>query len=423
MRYGVQGAEGQYQPWEILNGRTDSICRRFQEVGEEAPLAGYSLFVVQHVLEDLYHLIRAFIDLGCAPDDINVVGIPYSSISEVGDKIRSELQCQVDLPAIFPFDGCIYASFLDALERCQAKGHKLIILEDGGYTVPLVSQLAAINRLDARIIAGAVEQTSRGKWVDEQLDWGGYLRIPVVSIPDCHTKREAEPPYIAWAVQRNLQALLRDANLDRQVRTVGIYGYGTIGAKLASHFKEEQRADVYVNELDPDRALLARQNAFPELTPELLSSCDLIVGTTGATSIGLHVLDKVKHDAILVSTSSRQVEIDVRALSGRAKTERTLGSPGPSVMRIPAGRQFNYISGRQSKSVFVLYDGYPVNFSGESLPDHVGDAVLSLLLEGVAAIAEGRLNAPVIHPGNELLQEQDQDIFDYWRVIKPNDGL
>src|SRR5437763_7582280 len=104
----------EYRPWEILAGRAENIRARHRR---DDPLAGYSLFVVQHVLDDLYKLLEAFIDLGCAPEDISVVGIPYSSLAEVGEKISSDLHCQVDLPRIFPFDGCIYFRFLDLFER------------------------------------------------------------------------------------------------------------------------------------------------------------------------------------------------------------------------------------------------------------------------------------------------------------------
>jgi S-adenosylhomocysteine hydrolase len=414
----MEASKEDYRPWEILAGRVENIRARH---GLDHPLAGYSLFVVQHVLDDLYELLEAFIHLGCASEDISVVGIPYSSRAEVGERIRNGLKCHVDLPPIFPFDGCVYIHFLDLFERSVEKGNRLIILEDGGYTVPLVSQLAVIRRVNPDMIAGAVEQTTRGKWIDEQMDWGGYLRVPVISIPDCQTKQEVEPPYIAWAVQYNLRHLLEAIAPDKRLEKVGIFGHGTIGKKLAEYFKLEGNATVYVNELDPDRR--PDESLYGNLTYDRLAECDLVIGTTGTTSIGLQVIDRVRHSTILASTSSRQVEIDVRALSGKARRVSSIGPQQASVMGIPAGRCFDYLLGGESKSVFLLYDGYPVNFSGRSLPDHVADAVLSLLLEGVATIAEGRLKVPMIHPGKDVIEEQDKDIYDYWRRVKPNDGI
>ena len=414
----MEAPKNEYHPWEILAGRVTNILARH---GHLHPLAGYSLFVVQHVLDDLYKLLEAFIHLGCAPEDISVVGIPYSSRAEVGEKIRNGLNCQIDLPRIFPFDGCVYFRFLELFERSVEKGNRLIILEDGGYTVPLVSQLAVTGCINPNMIAGAVEQTTRGKWIDQQMEWGGYLRVPVISIPDCQTKQEVEPPYIAWAVQENLRHLLEVVVPDKHLEKVGIFGYGTIGKKLAEYFKRVGNATVYVSELNPDKH--PDEALYGELTLDRLAECDLVIGTTGATSIGLQVLDRVKHTTILASTSSRQIEIDVRALSDKARRAHSIGPQQPSVMGIPAGRRFDYLLRGGSKSAFLLYDGYPVNFSGRSLPDYVGDAVLSLLLEGVAAIAEGRLEAHMVHPAKDVIKEQDQDIYDYWLRVKPNDGF
>jgi S-adenosylhomocysteine hydrolase len=414
----MKALKNEYRPWEILAGRVENIRARHRR---NDPLAGYSLLVVQHVLDDLYQLLEAFLRLGCESEDISVVGIPYSSRAEVGDKIRKGLNCQVDLPSVFPFDGCVCLRFLEFFKRSVEKGKRLIILEDGGYIVPLVSQLAVTSHIDPNMIVGAVEQTTRGKWVDEQMDWGGYLRVPVISIPDSQTKQEVEPPYIAWAVQENLRRLLDEVAPGKHLEKVGIFGYGTIGKKLAEYFKQAGNTTVYINELDSDR--LPDEALYEKLTQNRLAECDLVIGTTGATSIGLQVLDQVKHATILASTSSRQIEIDVRALSGKARRVSSIGAQQPSVMGIPAGRCFDYLLGGESKSVFLLYDGYPVNFSGRSLPDHVEDAVLSLLLEGVAAIVERRLKVPMIHPAKDVIEEQDKEIYDYWLRVKPDDGV
>jgi S-adenosylhomocysteine hydrolase len=253
------------------------------------------------------------------------------------------------------------------------------------------------------------------------MEWGEYLRVPVISISDCQTKREVEPPYIAWAIQENLRRLLEAVAPDKHLEKVGIFGHGTIGKKLAEYFKMGGNVTVYVNELDPDRR--PDEALYGKLTLDRLAECDLVVGTTGATSIGLQVLDRVKHTTILASTSSRQIEIDMWALSDKARRTNPIGPRQPSVMGIPAGRRFDYLLRGTSKSVFLLYDGYPVNFSGRSLPDYVGDAVLSLLLEGVATIAEGRLEAHMVHPAKDVIKEQDQDIYDYWLRVKPNDSI
>jgi hypothetical protein len=129
--------------WTILADRVAKWAK-----GNPGPLAGYALFVIQHVLDDLYHLLSSFCKLGCDPKDISIVGIPYSSRQAAGDAIRDGLGCQVCLPKVFPFDGCVCALLMEALAQAKEQKKRLIILEDGGYAVPLASQLAAIGCID-----------------------------------------------------------------------------------------------------------------------------------------------------------------------------------------------------------------------------------------------------------------------------------
>ncbi len=406
--------------WKILAGRTAGLQAKYGQ-----PLSGHTLFVIQHVLDDLYHLIESFQALGCAADDICVVGIPYSSRSDAGEQIR-KLGCQVELPQIFPFDGCVCLHLLETLDKSIANNKPLIILEDGGYAVPLVSQLTAIGRVDPTKIKGAVEQTSRGGWVDEQLSRAGQLRIPVISIPHAMTKRTMEPPYIAEAIHRNLLSLLDVIDPDvgaKQVKVLGMYGFGSIGDKVARYFGN-QASVIYVSDPMPERSYDAYVRAkFGRLTPARLEKCDLILGATGATSIGLEVFERVKDRAILGSTSSRQVEIDIELLRRRSESEETIGTAGPCVMQIPMARRFHYAIGGGSKSVTVLYDGYPINFAGRSLPDHVGDLILSLLLEGVVAVSRNPFHRPAVYKADTVLQEEDRELSMMFLEVKPEDGL
>src|ERR1051326_910403 len=97
-------------PWEILRKRVERLQVR-------RPLAGHMLFVIQHVLDDLAELITAFVNLGCLPEDITVIGIPYSSRQNAAEVIRS-LGCdRVFLPTIFPMDGIVANLLLQDIQK------------------------------------------------------------------------------------------------------------------------------------------------------------------------------------------------------------------------------------------------------------------------------------------------------------------
>jgi adenosylhomocysteinase len=407
--------------WKILADRVSKL--RADNAG---PLHGLMLFVIQHVLDDLLLLLKGFIELGCDPEDIWVIGIPYSSRPAAAEAIRRDLGCRVELPRLFPFEGCVCALLMAALDRAKQEKKRMIILEDGGYTVPLVPQLAEVGCTSHELILGAVEQTTRGVRMDRQVMQSGNLPFPVISIPDCETKKTVEPPYIAEAVILNLSHLLRvvDPDLDpARIKALGMFGYGTIGDRVAKTFSNKD-VRIYVEELSPERRYSAYvRSRYQRLTETALGECDLVLGTTGSTSIGQRVFTHVKDGAILASTSSRQVEIDMEWLSGHSSEIKTVESYGPCTMPLPAGRRYDYLMQRGNKSVTVLYDGYPLNFWDRSLPDHVGDAILSLLLEGVAAIAEGRLRQPNVYKGCDLLPDADMEISLLWQREKPQDGI
>ena len=399
--------------WRILARRVAEV----QRGRGPKPLAHYDLFLIQHVLDDLLELVKAFIELGASPEAITVVGIPYSSRNDAAHALES-LGCRVRLPQSFPFDAAVGVLLAEAARASQHAGKKLIILEDGGYAVPAVSQLADLGQIDPQVIIGAVEQTSRGSRIDRQLQASKHLRIPVISVPDCNAKKEIEPPYIAEAVDRNLSAVLRNLG-GASPQTVGIYGFGVIGNRIALHL-QRRGAHVLISDISTDRAYEATlRREFEILRPEDIARCDLLIGNTGRMSIGLVQMRNLRAGAMLVSSSSRQVEIDVEWLYENASPTLT-GPSGPCVSPIPLYREFTYRDG--SRSVVLLYDGYPINFSGRSLPDHVGDAILALLLEGVVQLPS-LTRTPLVYPGNEVLKDPDLEISVMWKREKPNDGM
>jgi len=399
--------------WDILSKRVE----RFRS-GQ--PLSGHMLFVIQHVLDDLVELINAFITLGCDPSDITVIGIPYSSRKNAGDSIGTT-GCQVVLPAVFPMEGIVGRLLNDAVSKSTSQNKPLIVLEDGGYAVPQLSQLAKEKLVPITSVKGAVEQTTRGKWLAERINGDGYLALPVISIPDCGTKKNVEPPYIALAAVNNLQDLLNHVEPGRNVGTVGVYGFGTIGSYVANHFRKNG-ATVHVYDTVAEGRYRARLAGYTELEKATIQQCELVIGATGSTSIGPAAILSLKDGALVGSMSSRQIEIDMDYLNNRAPRPTPIGPQARSVLPIRAGQRHTLAQSGSSKTLTVLYDGYPLNFWGTSLPDHVSDAVLSLLLEGVLALATGS-HHPGIHSGATVLEEAVIEITQMFRQIEDRLGL
>ena len=89
--------------------------------------------------------------------------------------------------------------------------------------------------------------------MDRQVMQSGNLPFPVISIPDCETKKTVEPPYIAEAVILNLFHLLRvvDPDLDpARIKALGMFGYGTVGDRVAKTFSNKD-VRICVEELSP----------------------------------------------------------------------------------------------------------------------------------------------------------------------------
>ncbi len=220
-----------------------------------------------------------------------------------------------------------------------------------------------------------------------------------------------EPPYIAAAVNRSLRKLVNritGGKVDSAIKQVGVYGIGSIGGNIAGYMRD-QGAIVYVSDYDPVRVRRYRQRGFRELTTEALRECDLVVGATGGTSIGPAVLPHLKSRAILASASSRQVEIDVSWLEANTKEVDADDFDVQVVQPIKAYRKYALRSG--DGTLYLIYDGYPVNFYGESLPDRIADVVLSLLFEGALAIARksGSLES-IVYEGAHVLKEAEDEI-------------
>lgn len=345
-------------------------------------LKDYALILIQHLLKDTISLIEAFNVAGVDSDAMIIVGIPYSSKEEVVQSLRNDYQ--VVTPESEHFDDHVRDVIDTALNICRQNNKKLIVVEDGGYAVPLLHQEFEES---LKLCKGAVEQTTRGIWRDDpaELKIIEELKIPVLSIPHCFLKQNIEGPEIGKAVVKNVDHLLSKMGQFISGKRALVISYGTIGSNIAESL-ENQRAIVSVSEIDAKKLLVARLRGYD--TDSLMNSIrknDLIIGATGKTSIGMAELLAAKNNTVLVSASSKRVEIDVDELENLSKRKTRLEG---------VGTEYELINGNK---ILLLADGYPVNFYGsDSVPDRIIDIILTELFVSVVELAQKDFD-PGIH--------------------------
>ncbi len=343
---------------------------------EGGPLKGAILILIQHLLSDVKDFLEALEVAGVDKKRMFIIGIPYSSKEEVVEELKQKYK--VCAPTSYPFDEYVEDALRKAFKICKRESLSLLIIEDGGYAVPIIHERF---KNSIGYCKGAVEQTTNGIWRDKELvlKKGLKLGFPLVSIPDCKLKQEIEAPFIGKVVIRNIQILLSKIGRFIEGKKLGIVGYGTIGRKIAEEAKN-QKAIVSVSEINPVKSLIARLGGFDTKSIlDLVKESDLIIGATGRKSIGRAEILGLKNNAILASVSSKRVEIDIEELESLC------------IERNPTeiGTYYELVNGNK---VLLLANGFPVNFfSSESVPDRIIDVILTLMFSGAISLAKGEI--------------------------------
>jgi len=266
------------------------------------------------------------------------------------------------------------------INESKSDGRKIIVVEDGGYIVPLVHREFSA---DIDSFQGAVEQTTKG--VNQDLEVRP-LRFPVLSVAGAKIKLAKESPEVAKAVWKNILDLLWNRD-PREFDTVLVVGYGSIGSFLAKYLKSSGIGDVRVFDQDPNRrdeAKTAGFNVADDMIDLIKGKPGLIViGATGKASIGRRELLALENNSILVSASSDQHEIGV--------IELKLLSDNPKPIHRPVTGEKTgdrYRIRRTNNEVTLLAEGFPVNFRyAESLPYRISQVPLVPLYLSAIALA------------------------------------
>ncbi|MEY2519415.1 MAG: adenosylhomocysteinase [Verrucomicrobiota bacterium] len=360
---------------DLLQGElklADHYTRELQR--EQASLSKHKILVVLHFLSDLVPFVKALNLLGCGFSDIYLIAkpYPYARRDEVTHVLQSMgVNVKRSLRGLTVEECCEKVLTNLSTVGLPADYH-LLIIEDGGYFAPLLHE-PRFSHLLSRCI-GVVEQTQKGINEDRKIH---ELAVPIISVAGSAFKKSYESPEIGRVAIQNISRFTPNVKLSG--RHACVFGFGSVGQEIAFHLTNAFNMAVSV--VDPDLAALLRARHKRSIVAEAqlkfedlqFRSPALIVGTTGTNSITGPILRQLGADAILVSTSSDRVEIDIAALEQLA---------GERITQVVEGKTTYDIGTKdQPRQITLLAEGYPINFYGsESLPNDTIDPIMTLLL-------------------------------------------
>lgn len=389
---------------DILMPEMPVMNELHQALGEVHPsVAGF--LGLQHLFGSTASLVHRIALNRINPENVFLLGKPYSTNPSVADLLQNELGYwvhpdSVDQPSELENDSQMDHRIGQTLDRISAvmqrpgihSPKRILLIDDGGRAIKLLHS----ERYDAiRRNFTCVEQTRCGTRAIADLD----LEVPVINVAESWVKLEHESPLIAASVIRELSNKLeglRQAGIPVEKKIL-IIGYGAIGQAVAHEFlKSGQYVAIYDNQ--PTRLIQAANDGFRIIHDfgTALRRGGVIVGCTGLPVLDHANYRDIADGSLLISASSADVEF--RAWNLRAHGE-CLGDPArwneggrPGDLRAPdsEGRRWDHpcfslyrING-QDRSFYLVNGGFPVNFTGGVDPIKPADIQLtrSLLFAG-----------------------------------------
>jgi adenosylhomocysteinase len=321
------------------------------QLGGAKPLAHHRVLWISHLLGSTVALGRALTAAGASASGTIVVGSPYGSNQAVAETMRGDgFDVRVPPLSAEAYRAHVERALDDILKQRASNQEPILVLDDGGLVTEILHDSPKYK--DVVSAFKIVEQTTRGHDAAERR----VLKTPVVSIARADSKI-AEGAFIGRAVAAKMKQALRRQGMNLKGLKVTIVGHGVTGAPLAEELAGAGAIVTVVEKAEAAAREAAKRYPVRELD-EALDDADLVIGTTGDTSIKLEHLRKLKDGAVVVSASSRQVEIEMAQLRRAASSRRVM--PGSTLVGLPTVRY--RLGGR---GLTVLGDGWPINFDGD----------------------------------------------------------
>lgn len=378
------------------------VLERIKQItAKPLALKEIAIVSVQHLLHTTGSLFQAFIDLGCRPSDIHLLGKLYSANDTVADGLKSLGVKVYPCSRTFPWGeydsqlgSDVEQMWVAAEKDIRArKLNRIIVLDDGGYAI------AAIPRSlqnDCSIIA--VEQTMSGL----QKASHGAVNFQVIQVASSAAKKFVEPPIIADAVFSRV-----DAWAASTVGGVsGVVGAGSIGQAIARALKGRgHRVAVYERERELDLGIAGID--IHQSLEELWAVSDTLWGCTG--------------DDILEALTFWQSMSGIRILVSCSSSDREFRA---ALRRLNESPEFEHVSRLEDVTLQLPHGtlqirngGFPVNFDGspESAPGADIQVTRGLLLAAVLQAVDGEN----FHDGL-LSPTMQSEIVQEWLRVQPH---
>ncbi|MFN8429787.1 MAG: NAD(P)-dependent oxidoreductase [Spirosomataceae bacterium] len=329
----------------------------------------YYIISVQHLLRSTGSMFEALIDYGFNSQNIYLTGKIYSTHIETQNKLK-ELGINI-IESEYPKELGFYTQCIEndvckmwqLLSENLKPNSKIIILDDGGYTLKNVPE----NILNNHFICG-IEQTTSG--IRMQNTFG---KFPVIHVAASAAKVIIEPPIVSEAVKIQLGAIIIELNPQK----IGIVGFGHIGKAVVNEFKSVYDILVFdiKNELKDE---VIQDVTYCNSLSDLYNQCDVVIGATGQDISDLNWLTNSTGDKTLISVSSGDIEFNSLLRACKPYLTEKLKSP----------LQILTLKTQQGHSLKILRGGMVANFTGkpDSSPGHIIQVTRGLLFSAIIQI-------------------------------------
>jgi adenosylhomocysteinase len=354
-----------------------------QRFGKERPLAGVRISACLHITTETANLALTLKEGGA-----EVVLCASNPLSTQDDAAAALVDYGIPVNAIKGEDNeTYYKHIITTLE------HKPQITMDDG--ADLVSTLHKDYVKLASKVIGGTEETTTGVIRLRNMAKAGKLIYPIIAVNDAQTKHFFDNRY--GTGQSTIDGITRATNILWAGRKVVVSGYGWCGKGIAKR-AQGLGAHVIITEVQPIPALEAAMDGY-QVMP-LIRACE--IGDVFITATGdMHVIDKVhilkmKDGAILANSGHFNVEINIPALEGLAKSKKRIRS---SVDEYTLG---------DGRHIYLLGEGRLINLAAaEGHPASVMDmsfANQALCLEYLTKM-QGKLK-PAVYPVPDKIDQE-----------------
>jgi len=346
----------------------------------QVDLSKYIIILIQHLLSDVVHLIDGFAGKGVEKSQIYILGIPYSTKDKTVKYLKRKDYSNLAVPVEYPFDELVRSTIAKAIRASEASGKRIVIIEDGGYVVPVLHKEKGFSD-KASLFVGAVEQTANGIWRDEELaDSGIAYCIPIIDVARSQIKVRLESPLIGRAVCRNIELLLGRDFLEISGKRVGLVGFGNTGSRIARTLKDMGAKLTIFSDKALDLHFANGEGyEIADTAEKLVQSSRIVIEATGREWAGADEISAFQNGSYFVNASSKRMGIKHTEFQSLIDMEKTVNLPG-------IGVKYQLTTG---SSVTLLADGYPINFfDSESVPDKAIEFIPTVLFGSAMFLIE-----------------------------------